>query len=205
MVANADSITAAIALADFPTAGKVAILNFANAHQRGGGYLTGALAQEEDLCRAIPTLYPALCDLPYPLQPDHPPPCSDVHLVHTPGSTDRLPSPLPVTVISAAAADLRYGSKPPAYTEEMTARVAALLWTAHRHGCSDLILGAWGCGVFKNSPPAIASFFAHALYKQGWAQHFRRIIFAIPGSGRRGYTFECFQQTLLTSPPPPPP
>ena len=45
-------------------------LNFANAHHAGGGYLRGARAQEEDLCRLMPTLYTALKRLAYPLAED---------------------------------------------------------------------------------------------------------------------------------------
>ena len=45
-------------------------LNFANAHHAGGGYLRGARAQEEDLCRLMPTLYSALKRLDYPLAED---------------------------------------------------------------------------------------------------------------------------------------
>merc|ERR1712032_1768816 len=39
---------------------KVCGLNFANGEHVGGGYKHGAMAQEEDLCRMIPTLYSSL-------------------------------------------------------------------------------------------------------------------------------------------------
>lgn len=54
-ICNVDTLTASLELGD------AACLNFANAEFPGGGYLHGARAQEEDLCRLLPQLHPALC------------------------------------------------------------------------------------------------------------------------------------------------
>lgn len=48
----------------------VIVLNFANRYNRGGGYLKGASAQEEDLMRVMPDLYDAFSNVLYPFLPD---------------------------------------------------------------------------------------------------------------------------------------
>lgn len=53
-VANTDTITAAINVGD------CCALSFANGETPGGRYTSGGRAQEEDLCRLLPQLYPSL-------------------------------------------------------------------------------------------------------------------------------------------------
>ena len=64
-----DTASAARALAERGI--EAACLNFANQYHTGGGYLSGARAQEEDLCRLVPQLYSQLSKLPYPIQCRH--------------------------------------------------------------------------------------------------------------------------------------
>ena len=212
-VVDCDAASAALALAQRAAAGAAppAILNFADAHQRGGGYLTGAAAQEEALCRVIPALYPALTQLAYPLDPSVAP-ATSAFICRTPGYPvyPIAATPTPVVVLSAAALDLRppadgsalpsacYGA---AYTAEMSRRARAVLFAAHAMGCRDLVLGAWGCGVFANDPRAIAALLCDLLRSAEWRYRFDSIVFAIPTVGR-GIVSQIFSNRLhrLTQP-----
>ena len=52
---------------------------------------------------------------------------------------------------------------------------------AHRH--RRLVLGAWGCGVFRNDPAHVAQAFADALAR--FAGSFDRVVFAVRDPGGR--------------------
>ena len=59
-------------------------------------------------------------------------------------------------------------------------RAARVLAVAARHGCRSLILGAWGCGVFRNDPTQVAAAFRGNLADGGrFAGAFDRIVFAV--------------------------
>ena len=190
-VANCDAVSAALALTYAAPSGAPppAILNFADAFRRGGGYLTGASAQEEDLCRVVPDLYPALCTLPYPLDPAVAPAVL-AHIARDGGTLAITAPPVPVVVVTAAALDMRPpadGSplpSPAAYDQDMRRRVRAVLFAALHMGCRDLVLGAWGCGVFANDARKVAAIFAAVLRSAEWRHRFGSVVFAIPRRGR---------------------
>ena len=204
-VADCDTASAAIALyRRSPTAAPAAVLNYANAVQRGGGYVTGATAQEEDLCRVIPALYPALLQLSYPLDPLSVP-ATHAAICRLPASYAVSAVGTPVVVLTAAAPDLRTGvpagAAAVAYAADMRRRIRAVLYAAHAAGCRDLVLGAWGCGVFRNDANAVASFFVEALLSVEWRFRFDNVVFAVP-RGMRSTTHRIFSRTLdrLTRP-----
>ncbi|WP_242515208.1 TIGR02452 family protein [Sorangium cellulosum] len=63
---------------------------------------------------------------------------------------------------------------------------------AHGHRC--LLLGAWGCGVFRNDPREVADVFAQWLEHARFRGVFSRVVFAVvdPGSDRTNY--RAFQE-----------
>ena len=59
----------------------------------------------------------------------------------------------------------------------LAARAERVLAVAAAHGHRKLVLGAWGCGVFRNDPAVVAEAFAGQLARaQG---HFDQVVFAV--------------------------
>jgi uncharacterized protein (TIGR02452 family) len=63
----------------------------------------------------------------------------------------------------------------------MATRVDLVLRTFAAQGGRDIVLGAFGCGVFRNRPERVAEAFRRALFDHGLAGHFATVTFAIPG------------------------
>ncbi len=60
----------------------------------------------------------------------------------------------------------------------MDVRIDKMLALALRQGNETLILGAWGCGVFRNDPEEIAELFKKHLHGK-YKNKFKRVVFAI--------------------------
>ncbi len=60
----------------------------------------------------------------------------------------------------------------------MDVRIDKMLSLALHQGNETLILGAWGCGVFKNDPKEIAELFKKHLHGK-YKNKFKRVVFAI--------------------------
>jgi len=176
------------------TAKKIAVLNFANPHEPGGGVLRGVMAQEECLCRCS-DLYNVLAQ-PYFQKHyyqyhyhncDY---CFSDRLIYSPNVTviksdDQIPQildkPFSVDVITCAAPYLFE------YVEETDeelllvykSRIRNILEVAMSHEVDFLILGAFGCGAFHNNPVLMAKAFSDLLIHEKYAKYFERVIFAI--------------------------
>ncbi|MEU5142493.1 TIGR02452 family protein [Streptomyces sp. NPDC021139] len=173
--------------------GDVAVLNFASARNPGGGYLNGAQAQEEALCRAS-ALYTCLLRARefYDHHRAHRDPFYTDRVVHSPGvpvfRDDRgrlLDAPFAAGFLTCAApnAGVVLRTAPERAAElpaALTARAERVLETAVAHGHRRLVLGAWGCGVFRNDPARVAGAFRTLLGPGGrFAGAFERVAFGI--------------------------
>lgn len=184
------------------------LLNFASAVSVGGGFLGGARAQEEDLCRASglyaclepqETYYAANRAVGHDLYTDH--------LIHSPAvpffrdeAHALLEDPFPAAVLTAPAPCARAlsAAQRAALPGVFERRIDRLLALAAAEGHRRLVLGAWGCGAFRNDPLLVADLFARALARHGAG--FDRVVFAVwdprPGAPNRA----AFQARLVGGP-----
>ncbi|WP_454785959.1 poly(ADP-ribose) glycohydrolase domain-containing protein [Legionella sp. WA2024007413] len=79
------------------------------------------------------------------------------------------------------------------YTQDLSRRIGAQLDTLILKGKTDAIMGAWGCGSFKNNPEVVAKIYSEEIEKR--AQHFQHIIFPIIDAEHRP-NFEVFKKHL---------
>jgi uncharacterized protein (TIGR02452 family) len=77
-------------------------------------------------------------------------------------------------------------------------RAERVLQLAASRGVKTFVLGAWGCGVFRNDPRMVASVFAD-LIRQGssFANVFPRLVFAIYDTTSTSEVLTAFKTTLL--------
>ena len=54
------------------------------------------------------------------------------------------------------------------------------LYAAYAARCSTVVLGAWGCGVFRNRPEVVAELWSEVLDALEWRGRFARVVFAVP-------------------------
>jgi uncharacterized protein (TIGR02452 family) len=66
-----------------------------------------------------------------------------------------------------------------------------VLRVAAAHGHRELVLGAWGCGVFGNDPAEVAQVFAETLAASPW---FDLVVFAVLDRG--GNTRRAFEEAM---------
>lgn len=187
-VSNADSFQAARRY-DNPL-----VMNFANAHVPGGGFLMGATAQEEALCRCS-TLYASIHSREAAemyrynnsristVESDYMLLSPDV-LVFRNEKCELLREPFHVSVITIPAPN-RCGAALLASAavigETMVKRIRIMLRVAVKHEYKNLVLGAWGCGAFGNNPKDVAAYFKQVLVDESYGKCFEKVCFAVYG------------------------
>ena len=196
---------------------RTCVLNFASATNPGGGVAWGSTAQEECLCRCS-TLYANLSTRShwkafYEAHRDLNNPLDNDDCIYTPNvvvfKTDtREPELLPqsdwwkVNVITCAAPNLRPNrdgsirvqiSNSDLYNLHIK-RMRRILDIAAARDNEVVILGAYGCGAFRNPPTVVAAAMKQVV--QEYRQLFRIIEFAVYCSPKDDQNYRIFNQVL---------
>lgn len=180
--------------------GKIAVLNFANPECPGGGVQIGAMAQEECLCRSS-NLFACIAnrnvyDEYYVYHRNGRSHFYTNRLIYTKDVTvfkndSLIPKMLPedewfnVDVITCAAPYLakRKHTNGAALFELFKSRIKNIFEAARDNKVDYLILGAFGCGAFKNPPLIVAEAFLQTIKEQNYFRDFKQIVFAIKPTG----------------------
>jgi uncharacterized protein (TIGR02452 family) len=185
--------------------GPVAALNFASARNPGGGFLGGSQAQEESLARSS-ALYASLLRAPdyyerhrrmkscfYSDAMILSPECpiirdDDGELFEQPLTATFITSPAP----NAGAIAKNEPEELDQIPETFRQRSEYVLALAAHYGAPTLVLGAWGCGVFRNDPELVAETFASHL-RGLWAGRFLRVVFSVLDTSASQEVIEAFR------------
>lgn len=170
--------------------GPVVALNFASAESPGGGFLSGARAQEEAIARSS-GLFACLEHQPmYEFHRQRRDAMGTDYVIYSPDvpvfRTDDgalLEEPWPLSIITCAAANAsalkRYApQRLRQVLGVMQVRTHKVLATAAFHGHRRIVLGAWGCGAFGIPPVLMAGVFQELL-ATSFAKSFDEVTFAI--------------------------
>jgi uncharacterized protein (TIGR02452 family) len=190
--------------------GHIGCLNFASARNPGGGFLTGAQAQEEALARAS-ALYSCLQAAPEYYEKNRAN-RSAVYLdlvIFSPvvpffrnDAGTLLEKPVLASVITAPAPNRgsvmqNERQNVPLVEAALQRRAEMILHIAQAKRIDGLVLGAWGCGVFKNDSAQVASIFVKLIKPPGrFAGVFRDVLFSVYDRAEPALTLRAFSNAL---------
>lgn len=192
----------------------VLVLNLANPVNPGGGVRNGAKAQEEDLCRKsslLLSLESSEAAKYYEYNRSLHTNMGSDGMIFTPQveiikdeNGDLLEDTVIVAVLTCAAPMVKYGKEgmeEAAYEEMVYHRIMGMLKCAGYFGYKNLVLGAWGCGAFRNDARVMSDLFYKALKEMDFGgmrenDFFRRIDFAVLDRTEALYNFKEFYRNF---------
>lgn len=194
--------------------GRTAILDFASGTKAGGGARNGSNAQEESLCR-ISTLLPILeSDKARPyytrnmksedgMYSDSAILVPDVTFFRSDDNEMRIldeSSWMKADVLVLSAPNLRRSGVPvkmdgiARYEYILQKRIETIFELASYAEEDTLILGAFGCGVFRNNRETVAETFRKV--QQNYMKHFKAIEYAVYAKDEKDENYRAFRGIL---------
>lgn len=191
------------------------VLNFASATNPGGGVINGSNAQEECLCRCS-TLYPCLnqkeiFDNFYSYHRNLKNTIYSNKVIYSPEilvfkDDISFPTMLDkenfyfVNIISSPAPNLRniIDIDDKELLNIFKDRIRHILNVCIGYKNDNIVLGAFGCGAFKNPPNIVAQAFKEILIDENYRYNFNNILFSIFTSPNDTKNFDVFYNTFLS-------
>lgn len=183
----------------------IGVLNFASAKNPGGGFLNGAKAQEESLT-VSGTLYPALTthEEYYRENRAHRSMMYLDYAIYAPevvffrdGGFRLTDTPVKASVLTLPAVNmgqvLLKGENVQEAKRVMRRRMKLALGIFAEQKAKHLVLGAYGCGVFRNDPAEVASWWRELL-EEGMGRYFDSVFHAVLDRSREQYCIKAFQE-----------
>lgn len=183
----------------------IGVLNFASAKNPGGGFLNGAIAQEESLA-VSGTLYPTLTahEEYYTENRKHKSMMYLDYGIYSPevlffrDESFRLTqTPVKASVLTLPAVNmgqvLLKGEDPEEAKRVMRRRMKLALGIFAEQRAKHLVLGAYGCGVFRNDPGQVAAWWRELL-EEGMGQYFDSIFHAVLDRSRDQSCIRAFRE-----------
>jgi uncharacterized protein (TIGR02452 family) len=188
-VINASTVEAIIDEAK--TGVPLAALNFASAKNPGGGFLNGAMAQEEALAASSGLYNTQLRNMEYyeaniayrsMMYTDYAIYSPDVVFFRD-ENAKLLEVPVTCSILTIPAVNMRYviekGEDVHKANAVMKDRMRLALAILAQENNQTVILGAFGCGVFRNHPADVARWWHELLINEKYGDYFRRVLFVI--------------------------
>ena len=190
---------------------KVACLNFASARNPGGGFLGGSQAQEESLARSS-SLYPSQIQMNemYDYNRKQKSCLYSDYMIYSPQVTifredegSLREQAYNVSIITSPAVNAgivreREPANVDRIGEVMLERIRYILAVAAEQGDEYLVLGAFGCGVFRNDPKEVATWFRQVLLKEKYVLLFKQIVFAVYDRSKNQHVIQAFEKAFRT-------
>ncbi|MNJ44256.1 hypothetical protein D3C77_393000 [compost metagenome] len=187
---------------------KIGVLNFASAKNPGGGFLNGAMAQEESLA-ASSGLYGTQLRQPkyYEANRAFKSMMYTHHAIYSPdvvffrdAQFELLPIPVIASVLTLPAVNygqvILKGEDTDQAERVMKERMALSLALFAKQGHRTLVLGAYGCGVFRNDPVKVAKWWKELILDEGYGSFFDEIIYAVLDRSKDRACIGAFEQAF---------